>query len=186
MRVVQYLKGTWELALHLGGPPTSFSLLGYSDSDYANDPGKEGRRSVGGYCFSLGSGMVSWSSKKHNTIADSTCAAEYMRASEAGRELVWLQTLLRELCYAPTKATPLLCDNSAAVLLCADKSFHNCAKHLDVCYHWIRERVDNGEILVGQIATLDNIANMFTKALPGLRFLSMWSCLGVLDAKVSA
>ena len=122
---------------------------------------------------------------KHNTIADSTCAAKYMTALEAGRELIWLRTVLQELGYTPTKATPLLCDNSAAVLLCAHQSFHNRAKHLDIRYHWIRERMENGEILVGQIATLDNIANTFTKALPGPRFLTMQSCLGVLEAKIS-
>jgi hypothetical protein len=95
--------------------------------------------------------MVSWSSKKQKTIADSTCAAEYMAVSEAGRELVCLRTLLRKLGFGPTVATPLLCDNSAAVLLCADQAFHNWVKHLDVKYHWIWEHVENEEILVGQI-----------------------------------
>ena len=181
IRVVRYLKGTRKLALHLGGPSSSFALLGYSDSDYANEPGSEGRRSVGGHCFTLGSGMVSWSSKKQNTIADSTCAAEYMAVSEAGWELVWLRTLLRELGYESIKATPLLCDNSAAVLLSADQSFHNRTKHLDVRYHWIRERVDRGELIVGQIATADNIADVFTKALPGPQFLNLRKCLGISD-----
>ena len=181
VRVIQYLKGTHELALHLSGPFSSFALLGYSDSDYANEPGSEGWRSVSGHCFTLGSGMVSWSLKKQNTIANSTCAAEYMAVSEAGRELVWLRTLLWELGYEPTKATPLLCNNSAAILLSADQSFHNCAKHLDVCYHWIRECVDRGELIVGQIATIDNIVDIFTKALPGPQFLNLWKCLGISD-----
>ena len=110
VRVVRYLKGTRDMALELGGSSASPSLIGYCDSDYANDPGAEGRRSVAGYCFSLGSGAVSWSSKKQKTIADSTCAAEYMAASEAGRELVWMRTLLRELGFDPPHATPLLCD----------------------------------------------------------------------------
>ena len=87
---MHYLKGTCDLALHLGGPLSSFALLGYSDLDYANEPGSEGWQSVGRHCFTLGSGMVLWSSKKQNTIADSTCTAEYMAVSEAGQELVWL------------------------------------------------------------------------------------------------
>ena len=90
VRIVWYLKGTRKMGLVLGGSSPSLSLIGYCDSDYANNPGAEERRSAAGYCFSLGSSAVSWSSKKQKMIADSTCAAEYMAASEAGRELVWM------------------------------------------------------------------------------------------------
>ena len=106
VRVIWYLKGTREMGLVLGGSSPSPSLIGYCDSDYTNDPGAEGRLSVAGYCFSLGSGVVSWSSKKQKTIADSTCTAEYMAVSEAGRELVWMRTLLHELGFEPPHATP--------------------------------------------------------------------------------
>ena len=179
VRIIRYLKGTREMGLVLGGSSPSPSLIGYCDSDYANDPGAEGRRSVAGYCFSLGSGVVSWSSKKQKTIADSTCAAEYMAASEAGRELVWMRTLLRELGFEPPHATPLLCDNSAAVLLCGDQAFHNRVKHIDVKYHWIREHVESEELVVGCIPSSGNLADVLTKALPGPHFISMQGCLGV-------
>ena len=125
IRVVCYLKGTWEMELQLGGSLPDLLLIGYCDSDYANDPGQEGRRSVAGYCFLLGSGAVSWSSKKQKTLADSTCAAEYMVASEASHELVWLRTLLCKLGFGSSVPTPLLCDNSAVVVLCRDQAFHN-------------------------------------------------------------
>lgn len=179
IRVVRYLKGTRTMSLEIGGLSPIPSLIGYCDSDYANDPGPDGRRSVAGHCFSMGSGMLSWSSKKQKTIADLTCAAEYMAASEAGRELVWLRTLLRELGFEPSHATPLLCDNSAAVLLCGDQAFHNRVKHLDVKYHWIRERVENGELIVGHIASSGNVADILTKALPGPQFLTLRGCLGI-------
>jgi hypothetical protein len=179
VRVVRYLKGTRDLSLELGSSTITPTLVGYCDSDYANDPGIDGRRSVSGYCFTLGSGIVSWSSKKQKTVADSTCAAEYMAASDAGQELMWMRTLLRELRFGSAKATPLLCDNTAAVLLCGDQAFHNRVKHLDVKYHWIRERVENGELLVGQIPTSGNVADAMTKALPGPRFSTLRNCLGV-------
>ena len=102
-----------------------------------------------------------------------------MAVSEAGRELVWLRTLLGELRFGPTSPTPLLCDNSAAVLLCGDQAFHNRVKHLDVKYHWIRERVESGKLLVGQIPTSGNVADVLTKALPGPQFTSLRTCLGV-------
>lgn len=167
------------MELRLGGSSPTLSLIGYCDSDYANDPGSEGRRSVAGYCFSLGSGVVSWSSKKQKTLTDSTCAAEYMAASEARRELVWLRTLLRGLGLGSPLATPLLCDNSAAVVLCGDQAFHNRVKHLDVKYHWIRECVENGEIIVRRIPSSGNIADILTKALPGPLFTALRGCLGV-------
>ena len=183
VRVVRYLKGTRDLALEIGGTSSLPSLIGYCDLDYANDPGAKGRRSVSGYCFTLGSGVVSWSSKKQKTIADSTCATEYMATSEAGRELVWLRTLLHELGFDLTSPTPLLCDNSAAILLCGDQAFHNRVKHLDVKYHWIRERVENGKLLVGQIPTSGNVADALTKALPSPHFTSLRTCLGVHQCK---
>ena len=93
-----------------------------------------------------------------------------MAASEAGQELVWICTLLRELGFGLSHATPLLCNNTAAVLLCGDQAFHNRVKHLDVKYHWIRERVENEELVVGCIPSSGNIADVLTKALPGPHF----------------
>ena len=75
--VVHYLKGTQEMTLELGGSSLTPTLIGYCNSDYANDLSAEERESVVGYCFSLGSGVISWSSKRQKTIADSTCTAEY-------------------------------------------------------------------------------------------------------------
>lgn len=114
-------------------------------------------------------------------MADLTCAAEYMAASEACCKLIWLCTLLRELGFGSTLTTPLLCDNSATIMLCGDQAFHNQVKHLDVKYHWIWERVENGDLIVGQIPSSGNIADILTKALPGPQFASLHGCLGVLQ-----
>jgi hypothetical protein len=85
IHVVKYLKGTREYELELGGDSTA-RLTGYSDSDYANCP--DTRRSVSGYCFDLGSGLVSWMSKKQATTATSSTEAEYMAAAQATKEAV--------------------------------------------------------------------------------------------------
>ena len=102
-----------------------------------------------------------------------------MAASEVGRELVWMCTLLRELGFGSSLATPLLCNNSAIVLLCGNQAFHNRVKHLDVQYHWIRERVEAEELIVGQIASSGNVADILTKVLPAPCFMSLRGCLGV-------
>jgi hypothetical protein len=181
--VVCYLKGTQDLALELGGSTISPTVIGYCDSDYANDPGSNGQRSVSGYCFTLGSGVISWLSKKQKTITDSTCAAKYTAMSDASQELVWMRTLLCELRFNPLTATALLCDNTAAVLLCGDQAFHNRVKHLNIKYHWICERIENRELLVGQIPTSGNVANAMTKALPGPHFTTLCKCLGVCQCE---
>ncbi len=77
VRVLRYLKGTRELTLVLGGT-NPVELLGFTDSDWANC--LDTRRSVGGYAFSLGSGIISWSSRKQKTVASSSCEAEYTAA----------------------------------------------------------------------------------------------------------
>ncbi|KAJ3494947.1 hypothetical protein NLJ89_g10707 [Agrocybe chaxingu] len=87
IQVVKYLKGTRSLALQLGGKGP-IQLLGFTDSDWANC--LDTRKSVGGYGFTLGSGLVSWMSKKQSTIATSTCQAEYMAAFDASKEALFL------------------------------------------------------------------------------------------------
>jgi hypothetical protein len=82
IHVVHYLKGTWNIRLQLGGL-NALSLVGYNDSDYANCP--DTRRSVGGYAFSLGSGIVSWNARKQKTVAASSCEAEYIAAFNAAK-----------------------------------------------------------------------------------------------------
>lgn len=99
--------------------------------------------------------------------------------SEAGKELIWLRALLTELGYKLEEPSKLFCDNTVAVFLCADQAFHDRTKHLDVRYHWIREKVESGEIVVTRVATSDNIADGLTKALPAPAFEAFRSFLGI-------
>jgi len=102
IHVLRYLKGMCLYLLTLGGW-NSLSLSGYSDSNYANCI--DTSRSVGGYCFTLGSGMVSWSSRKQATVADSSCYAEYMALHDAAHEAIFLRQLLDGLCLLPSSPT---------------------------------------------------------------------------------
>ena len=134
IRVVRYLKGTRDLKLVLGGKGDN-TLIGFTDSDWANC--LDTRRSVGGYCFSLGSGIISWSAKKQKTVATSSCEAEYTAAFEASKEAVWLRTLLEEINFTQKDPTRLLCDNNAAITLSEDPVLHSRAKHIDIHYHFL-------------------------------------------------
>ncbi|KAG5725581.1 Copia protein [Termitomyces sp. T112] len=176
IRVVRYLKGTRNLWLRLGGT-SPVSLAGFTDSDWANCLNT--RRSVGGYAWSLGSGAISWASRKQKTVAASSCEAEYMAAFEAAQECIWLRTLLWAVGHNSDTATTIMCDNNAAVNLSEDPLLHSRVKHVDIKYHFLREWVASNELIVKYINTKDNVADLFTKPLPLPRFSCLRSILGL-------
>ncbi|MCO5563526.1 hypothetical protein L7F22_017170 [Adiantum nelumboides] len=107
-RVLRYIAGTLDYGITYtrGGYST---LVGFCDSDWARDI--DGRRSMTGYCFSLGSGVISWISKKQPTVALSSTEAEYKAACFASCEALWLRRLLGDMGAVQEQPTMLLCDN---------------------------------------------------------------------------
>lgn len=175
-RVARYLKGTRTMKLVLGGDHTA-RLLGFTDSDFANCP--DTRRSVSGYCFTLGSGIITWSARQQKTVSLSTCEAEYVAASEASKELAWLCTLLHKIEFSQPSATPLLCDNTGGITLSEDASYHSKVKHIDIAVHSIRERVSRGQLKLIYVKSLNNAADIFMKALTRKDFERLRLCLGL-------
>jgi len=172
IRIVHYLKGTRTLEFTLGGE-TDLWLVGYTDSDWAWNC-LDTRRSMGGFSFSLGAGLILWNAKKQKTVVSSSCKAKYTATFEAPKKVIWLQKLLTELQFLhPTTPTTILCDNNAAICLSSDPAMHFQIKHVDIKYHFLRELVQKKELKMSYINTKDNIgvANSFTKAMtPG----SVW------------
>ena len=182
IRVVRYLKGTRLHCLELGGDNPIRPLI-FSDSDYANCP--ESSRSVGGYCFTLGSGMVSWASRKQQHTADSTCYAEYIAIHSASHEVLFFRQFLDGLHMPVLAATPLYCDNQAARQLTEDQRWHAKIKHFRVRYHSIRELVDNDELLVHGVRSSNNVADILTKPLGPTDFARLRHYLGIRSARVA-
>ena len=176
IRLVRYLKGTRDLKLHLGGN-NPISLLAFTDSDWANC--LDTRRSVGGYTCSLGSGAISWAARKQKTVAASSCEAEYIAAFEAAKECIWIRTLLIAIDRPPETPTTILCDNTASINLSEDPLLHSRVKHVDIKFHFLRERVQSQELKVSYINTKDNIADLFTKALAVQQFVRLRGFLGL-------
>jgi hypothetical protein len=108
-------------------------LHGFTDSDWMGSV--VDRKSTSGYCFSLGSAMISWSSRKQSPIAQSTAEAEYTAASAASREAVWLRKPLSDLFRTELEPTVIHCDNQSCIKLTENPVFHDRSKHIEMRYH---------------------------------------------------
>ena len=152
-------------------------LSGYCNADFAGDI--DTRRSTTGYVFKLAGGAISWSSRLQPTVAASTTEAEYMAASNATKEGLWLRKLLTDL-GKPLKPIVIQSDNQAAISLIKNPITSMRSKHIDVIHHFARERVVRGEV-VFYVNTADNVADMLTKPLLELKFLACCKGMGMSD-----
>ena len=120
-----------------------FELIDFCDADYASD--RIDRRSTSGYCSLLGCSLVSWTSKKRNTVALSTAEAEYMAASSCCSQLLWMKHQLIDynLSY---EHIPLLCDNISTINLTRNLVLYSRTKHLEIRHYFIHEHDQNGNI----------------------------------------
>ena len=165
-RVLRYIKGTSDVGLCYGGP--DFISTGYVDSDFAGDLDK--RKSTTGFVFTLANGAVSWVSKLQSVVALSTTEAEYMAATQACKEAVWIQRLLEELGHKQECMT-LFCDSQSALHIARNPTFHSRTKHIGVHYHFVREKVEDGTIDMRKIHTKENPADYMTKAVNTDKFV---------------
>ena len=170
--VVRYLAGTAQYGLNFGGGDSG--LEGYCDADYAGD--LDTRRSTTGYVFILHGGAISWSSKRQATVAASTSEAEYIAAAQAVKEALWLRNLLKDLAE-PVGAIKIYGDNQSALKLMKNPVLSMRSKHIDVVYHFARERVARKEVVFTYIKTERMLADMLTK--PVVKGKLMFCCNGI-------
>ena len=141
--VMRYLKGTLDYGLCYIGDH-DFKMYGYTDSKWFGSYSY--RKITSGCCFSLGSAMTSWQSRKQSSIALNTAEAEYIVACSASCEAIWLQKLLIGLLDLEMEATVILCDNQSCVKMTENPVFHNKSKHIEIWYHYIRDMVQRGVV----------------------------------------
>ena len=137
--------------------------MGYCDADWGQSP--DDRRSVTGYVFLLAGGAISWQSKKQKTVALSTVEAEYMAAAQSTKEAIWWRSTIQGLGYSIDQPTPLYSDNQGAIALAKNPEHHSRTKHIDIQYHFVRERVADGSVSLIFIGTEEMTADVLTKAL---------------------
>lgn len=167
-RILAYLNGTIDYGIMYQSGGSKSNLRGYSDADFAGDV--ETRRSTTGFVFFLSNGPITWSSARQKLITLSTTESEYVAASAATKEAIWLRKLIKSLEFSCEEPTVLFVDNLNAIRLVKNAEFHKRTKHIDIRYHYIREKAKNNEIRVEHIASEIQRADIFTKALPKERF----------------
>ena len=178
LRILRYLCQSPDIGIwYLVGDGTLPVLQGWSDADWGGDP--DNWRSASGYVFSLGPGAISWSSKRQPTVALSSTTAEYRAACNATCEAVWLRRLLGELGFPQQKKTLVLSDNQRCIAIAKNPVFHARTKHIEIQYHFVREKVLDGTISLDYCSTVDNAADTFTKPFPQQFLIAHSSSLGL-------
>jgi hypothetical protein len=174
--VMRYLKGTVDCGLSYDGDH-DFRLSGYTDSDWAGIVFD--RKSTSGCCFSLGSAMISWQSRKQSSIALSIAKAEYIAACSASCEAIWLRKLIG-LFDLEMEATLILCDNQSCIKMTEIPIFHDKSKHIEIRYHYIRDMVQRGAIKLQYVITDEHVADVLTKPLSRVKFEHFQDKLGIV------
>ncbi len=172
--LMRYVASTREQGILYGTDPNL--VIGYCDADYAGD--LDTRRSTTGFVFILHGGAITWLSKRQSTVAASTTEAEFIAAAQATKEALWLRLLLSDL-GVQVNTFQIMADNQSALKLLKNRVLSVRSKHIDVVYHFARERVARKDVEFTYIRTDDMLADMFTKPVPGNKLQLCCDGIGV-------
>ncbi|XP_074378475.1 secreted RxLR effector protein 161-like [Apium graveolens] len=178
-RILRYIKGTLNFGLVYSTSSGNNVLTGYSNSDLAGQI--EDRKNTGSMVFYLNESLIKWVSQKQRCVALSSCEAEFMAATATACQVIWLSNLLSQITCEDIGPVVLHIDNKSAIDLAKNPVFHKRSKHVDIRYHFTRECVEKGEIIVKYVSTDTQRADTLTKALTVVKFEKMRRLLGIKD-----
>eukprot|EP00253_Pinus_taeda_P011747 PITA_11747 len=176
--VLCYLRGTSRYELWYR-QEDEVKLCGFTDANWAGSP--INRKSTSRGIFSIGSTTVSWYSRKQRSVALSSAEAEYMAASLAACEAIWMRKILIGLFRSHLEPTVIYFDNQSRIKLSSNPVFHDRSKHIDIRYHHIRDCVQRRIMLLSYIPTVDQDAHILTKAITRRKFEYHRGRIGVAD-----
>ncbi|CAA7016171.1 unnamed protein product [Microthlaspi erraticum] len=185
--IFRYLQGTKDMGLFFSNTCKE-DLIGFADAGYLSDP--HNARSQTGYVFTCGGTAISWRSMKQTLAATSSNHAEILAIHEASRECVWLRSVvqhIREDCGLSTgKEAPTVMyeDNAACIAQLKDGYIKgDRTKHILPKFFFTHELQKNGDVRVLQIRSSENLADLFTKALPTTTFKKLTHMIGLRRLK---
>ncbi|GJZ86920.1 retrotransposon protein, putative, ty1-copia subclass [Tanacetum coccineum] len=159
---------TKDMVLVYGDKPEDeLKVSCYANASFQTD--KDDTKSQTGYVFVLNGETVDWKSAKKSTTAMSSTEVEYIAAAEALMEAVWMRKFINGLGgVMPSNKRPIkmLCDNEPTLAIAGDPRILKGARHFQRKYHYIREVIQRGEIVLKKVHTYDNVVNLFTKPMP--------------------
>nr|GEY12378.1 zinc finger, CCHC-type [Tanacetum cinerariifolium] len=177
-QVIRYIKRTKEHGI-IYKKEGGCKITGYNDSSYGINTEQE--KGTTGIVFYFGESPITWCTHKQPTVALSSCESEFMTATGAACQALWLKRLLSEITGWEEERITLKVDNISAIALVRNLVFHGRSKHIDIRCHFIRECVENGHINMEHISGELQRADILTKALPRLKFVTMRQMLRVQD-----
>ncbi|KAE8803358.1 putative polyprotein [Hordeum vulgare] len=178
-QLMRYIAGTLTFGcVYLRGSRDP-SLIGYSDSDLGGDV--DDCKSTTGSLFFLDKSPISWQSTKQKVVALSSCEAEYVADASTTCQGLWLARLLAEATGAGVKPPSILIDNKSAIQLSKNPVFHDRSKHIEVRYHFLRDKVEAGKVKVDHVNSGEQLADILTKSLGRVRFQELCAKIGILN-----
>ena len=133
---------------------------------------------ISGTCQFIGSSLVSWSSRKQSSVAQSTTEAEYVAAAACCSQLLWMVATLRDF-GLEYRRVPLFCDSTSAISVAKNPVLHSKTKHIEVRFHFLRDHYEKGDIDLIHVTTQNQLADIFTKPLDQAQFARLRGELGV-------
>lgn len=177
-RVLRYIKGTLNFRLTYKKTIYTELLTGYADADWANN--EIDRKSTTGYLFKLyNNNTISWNTKRQNSVATSSTEAEYMALCEAVKEACWLKSLLSSIKLEVLEPITIFEDNNGCIALANNPIDHKRSKHIDIKYHFTRDKVEEKIVKITYMPTGKQLADVFTKSLPVMQFSNICDQIGL-------
>lgn len=139
------------------------------------------RKSTSGCAFILGDRLVSWHSKKQDLISLSTTEAKYIVATTCYSQVLWMKKTLKDIQVDISDPIPIRCHNSSTINISKNLVMHLRTKHIAIKYHFLKEKFEVQEVMMGYVATSEQVAYIFTKPLPMSTFEYLRHKLGVVS-----